>query len=131
MAKPKRYQLESIDDVLEAVRKGRLDRRTRQARAVEEVKACLEVRPTDTVRAMLRHTIALNHLIERELVDFAATNQGELLDSNGRLPDALSKDLLAMQKATLAAMKQLLELEGKGGGKSVVDVADIILDRGE
>lgn len=132
MSTASRRKPENIDDVLEVIRRGRLDRRTRQARSVEEVKVCLEMRPDETMKAMLRHTISLNHLVERELVAFVAEKHGELLDADGRLPKALSEDLLKMQTATLRALKQLALLEGHQAPKDAPDrakdVADIVLE---
>ena len=110
---PNRYKPDRLDEILEAVKAGRLDGRTRQAKAVEEVKIVLEEAPEAAILAMLRHSISLNHLLEREILEFVAKNQGNLLDQDGRLPKAISDDLIKMQQATLKHLNQLDRIESR------------------
>ena len=102
---------ENVDQIMEAVKAGRLDRRTRQAKAVDEVKIILEQAPEEATLAMLRSSVAMNHLLEREILDFVANNPGKLLDDEGRLPRSISEDLLKMQNNTLKYLTALDRIE--------------------
>jgi anion-transporting ArsA/GET3 family ATPase len=137
---PNRYKPDRLDEILEAVKAGRLDGRTRQAKAVEEVKIILEEAPEAATLAMLRASIATNHLLEREILDFVAKNTGKLLDQDGRLPPAISEDLLKMQNNSLKYLKALdlierrrrEEADSKAKDKdNPKDVSDIILECSE
>ncbi|WP_045222150.1 hypothetical protein [Desulfonatronum thioautotrophicum] len=111
MKKEKKQKPEPADQFLEGIHQGRLDGRTRQAKAVISFKAALEVEPVEVMKSMLRDTVALNTMVERELIRFVVDNKDNLLTEDGRLPEALGKDLLAMQRATLLAMNRLYQLE--------------------
>ena len=119
---------QTVDDILEVLRKGRLDRRTKQAKSVVETKKVLELAPHEAMKSMLRHQVALNTLIERELVHFVLEREGNLLDQDGRLPKGIGDDLLRMQRATISAMKQLSALEGHSAGVEEKDVSTLVLE---
>ena len=132
MKRSRRKKQEPADHFLENVHQGRLDMRTRRAKAVQTFKCALESDPVEVMKSMLRDTVALNAMVERELIRFVVDNKDNLLTEDGRLPDALGQDLLAMQRATLSAMKQLHGFETheppKPKPKPVKDVSDLVLE---
>lgn len=125
----KRTRPKDPDELIAAIAEERLDRRLREVRQIAQVKDILSKDPVEVAKAILRHDIACNLVIQRALMDHAQKNRDELVDAEGSLPPALSKDFLAFQNATTKAVQALMKLEEKQPGKGTVDVADIILDQ--
>ena len=123
--KPKSGDVEAI---IAGLQEGNLDRRTKTAMQFQAVKEALGEDPKAVAKALLRHDVAVYAVINRAILEHVQSKQGEILTKDGELPALVTRDLPKFQAAMTKAVEALLRLEGKDGGKNMLDVADIILD---
>lgn len=88
----------------------RLDGRTRQAKAVKEIKRGLTETPNATGKALLKALVAQNTVIAQEIFN-TAMNRNDLIDETGKLNPVIDKTYLKFQTAAKAALSELLKLE--------------------
>ncbi len=100
----------SAEDMLKTIDTARIDRRTRQARQIDQTITALETDPRGALKAILRGVLATGTLLQNEIM--TAAGQYDLVTPEGRLPDSLSKDLIRVQRNLTGVANLLGQLEG-------------------
>jgi len=88
----------------------KIDGRTRQAKAVKEIKDGLTQSPNSTGKALLKTLVAQNMTIAQEVFN-AAMTAGDLIDEKGKLTPAIERTYMRFQSAAKQALTELLKLE--------------------
>lgn len=95
-----------------AIHEGRLDGRTKEARAVNELMRNLDDDFEGTASAILKRNIAANEVIQKMIAEYMAgcTKQDEVR--------SLLNDMLRLQAATVKALENYKNLKAKAKGSN-------------
>ena len=94
-----------------------IDGRTKTAIKINRIKQGLKHGGSKAFIEIFSNNIALNLLIENELIKQLMQEQ-KFIDSEGNLTPAISKDLMKLRSDTLAYLKLLQSVQNNKGEKS-------------
>ena len=126
---------QSADELLEAIQSGRLDKRTSEAVAIARTCAALKADPEAALKAIARHSVSVNTMIQAELLRYAQVSPEGIVCADGALSPTAGRDLLKVQRSLGISISLLAQLEGafpkrgksQAKAKKPASVADMIL----
>ena len=111
---------ESDLDILEQFKKytsaDLSDKRTSSSIALKRIRTALQQEDSAAIKEILVNVVSINLHIEKKLTD-KLIQDGDLVDDDGNLLPAISKDLLKLRENTLKYLKMLQSVQNKGEGK--------------
>jgi hypothetical protein len=115
--RPKDTELDDLANLSEIINDLGIDGRTKPAIKVNRIKRALKNGGSQAFIEIFSNNIALNLLIENELIKQIMQEQ-KFIDSEGNLSPAISKDLMKLRGDTLSYLKMLQTVQNKTGDKS-------------
>ena len=103
------------------------DGRTSSAIALKRIRRGLKQEGQQALKEVLVNVVSLNLHIEKRLSD-SLLESNSLVDEQGNLVPAISKDLLKLRQNTLQYLKMLQAMEGKSKGNQETGIAELIDD---
>jgi hypothetical protein len=92
------------------------DKRTSSAIALKRIRTALQQEDNSAIKEILINVISINLHLEKTLTD-KLIQESNLVDDEGNLLPAISKDLLKLRENTLKYLKMLQSVQNKGTGK--------------
>jgi hypothetical protein len=93
------------------------DGRSKSAIALKRIRNGLKADDNAALKEILVNVVSINLHIEKEMTD-QLMQDGKLVDTDGNLIPAISKDLLKLRDNTLKYLKMLQSIQSKPGKKS-------------
>ena len=93
------------------------DGRSKSAIALKRIRNGLKADDNAALKEILINVVSINLHIEKEMTD-QLMQDGKLVDTDGNLIPAISKDLLKLRDNTLKYLKMLQSIQSKPGKKS-------------
>ncbi|MDY0222991.1 MAG: hypothetical protein RBR67_17815 [Desulfobacterium sp.] len=124
--RPKDTELDDLGNLTDILNDLGIDGRTKPAIKVTRIKRALKTGGAKAFIEIFTANIALNLMIENELVK-ELMQKGEFIDDEGNLSPAISKDLLKLRNDTLSYLKMLQSVQNKTGETSNTNpLADLL-----